>query len=114
MSPPLRFQASRPVLSGNELEYVEDAVRAGWISGQGSFIGRFESAVSNYLQLDDGVAVSSGTAALHLALTALGVGPGMDVIVPAFSFVACANAVTYCGANPVLGRLRQNDTQSDT
>jgi len=84
------------------MEYVQDAVRTAWISGQGSYLKRFESAVSNYLQLEDGIAVSSGTAALHLVLKTLGLGPGMDVVVPAFSFVACANAVTYCGASPVF------------
>jgi perosamine synthetase len=84
------------------MEYVQDAVRTAWISGQGSYLKRFESAVSNYLQIEDGMAVSSGTAALHLALKALGLGPGMDVIVPAFTFVACANAVTYCGASLIF------------
>ncbi|MGA7413083.1 MAG: DegT/DnrJ/EryC1/StrS family aminotransferase [Bryobacteraceae bacterium] len=102
MSPPVRFQTSRPVLAGKELEYVADAVRTGWISGQGSYITDFESAVSRYLHLDGGIAVSSGTAALHLALAALGAGPGMDVIVPSFTYVACANAVTYCRATPVF------------
>jgi perosamine synthetase len=98
----MRFQASKPVLAGNEMKYVQEAIASGWISGHGSFITRFEHAVSDFLDLPDGIAVSSGTAALHLALRSLGVEKGDDVIVPALTFVACPNAVRYCGGNPVF------------
>jgi perosamine synthetase len=98
----MRFQTSRPVLAGNELKYVQEAVAGGWISGHGSFVTRFEKEVSRFLNLPDGIAVCSGTAALQLAVRALGVEPGDDVIVPSFTFVACPNAVHYAGGRPVF------------
>ncbi len=87
---------------GREHEYVADALESGWVSGAGPYVDRFERDVAAFLGLDGGVAVSSGTAALHLALAAAGCGPGDEVIVPALTFVACANAVRYCGARPVF------------
>jgi perosamine synthetase len=98
----MRFQTSKPVLAGNEMRYVQDALASGWICGHGSFVIRFERQVSQFLNLEGGIAVSSGTAALQLAMRSLGVGPGDDVIVPAFTFVACPNSVHYCGGNPVF------------
>jgi perosamine synthetase len=98
----MRFQASKPVLAGNEKKYVQEALDSGWISGHGPFITRFEQAVSDFLGLEDGIAAASGTAALHLAMRSLGVEQGDDVIVPALTFVACPNAVRYCGGNPVF------------
>jgi len=98
----MKYQASRPVLAGNELRYVQDALASGWICGHGSFVRRFEEQVSRFLNLEEGIAVCSGTAALQLAVRSMQVGPGDDVIVPAFTFVACPNAVHYCGGNPVF------------
>ncbi|NWG13257.1 MAG: DegT/DnrJ/EryC1/StrS family aminotransferase [Acidobacteria bacterium] len=98
----MRFQVSKPVLAGREKEYVMDALDSGWISGSGGYVERFEKAVSEFLGCDGGVAVVNGTAALHLALLALGARPGTKVIVPAFTYVACPNAVRYCGAQPVF------------
>ncbi|HEX6985627.1 MAG TPA: DegT/DnrJ/EryC1/StrS family aminotransferase, partial [Planctomycetaceae bacterium] len=68
----------------------------------GPYIGRFENAVSDYLGIEEGLAVCNGTVAIHLACLALGLRPGQDVIVPALTFVATANAITYCGARPVF------------
>jgi perosamine synthetase len=99
---PLRFQVSKPVLAGREKEYVFDALESGWISSAGQYVERFEQAVSSFLQIEQGMAVSNGTVALHLACLGMGLGPGMDVIVPSLTFVASANAVTYCGARPVF------------
>ncbi len=98
----MRFQASRPVLAGNEMKYVQEALSGGWISGHGSFVTMFEQKVSSFLNLEEGIAVCSGTAALQLAMRVMEIGPGDDVIVPAFTFVACPNAVHYCGARPVF------------
>jgi perosamine synthetase len=98
----VRYQVSKPVLAGREREYVLDALETGWISSSGAYIGRFERAVSDYLDLDDGIAVSNGTVALHLAVLGLGLQPGDDVLVPALTYVATANAVRYCGARPVF------------
>lgn len=101
-SNPIRYPASRPHLAGREREYVLEALESGWISGAGPFVERFEAHVSRFLDLEGGVAVCSGTAALHLALLACGAGPGDDVATPAFTFVACPNAVRMCGARPVF------------
>jgi perosamine synthetase len=98
----MRFQASKPVLAGNEMEYVQEALTTGWISGHGPFVTMFEQKASSFLGMQEGIAVCSGTAALQLAMRSMNIGPGDDVIVPAFTFVACPNAVHYCGARPVF------------
>ncbi|MET8681920.1 DegT/DnrJ/EryC1/StrS family aminotransferase [Streptomyces sp. NPDC004647] len=93
---------SKPWLGGRELEYVTDAVSDGWISSQGPYVRKFESEFAEYNKIARGVACSSGTTALTLALRALGVGPGDEVIVPEFTMIASAWAVTYTGATPVF------------
>ncbi len=98
----MRFQTSKPALVGNEMKYVQEALAGGWISGHGSFVTMFEQKVSAFLNIEEGIAVCSGTAALQLAMRSMEIGPGDDVIVPAFTFVACPNAVHYCGARPVF------------
>ena len=99
---PLRFPVSRPVLAGRERDYVCDAIDSEWISSTGPYISKFENAVSDFLGVEEGLSVCNGTVAIHLACMALGLRPGQDVIVPSLTFVASANAVTYCGANPVF------------
>ncbi|MEV6420948.1 DegT/DnrJ/EryC1/StrS family aminotransferase [Streptomyces sp. NPDC051662] len=93
---------SKPWLGGRELEYVTEAVSDGWISSQGPYVRKFESEFADYNGIAHGVACSSGTTALTLALRALGVGPGDEVIVPEFTMIATAWAVTYTGATPVF------------
>ncbi|MFI5758998.1 DegT/DnrJ/EryC1/StrS family aminotransferase [Streptomyces sp. NPDC051569] len=93
---------SKPWLGGRELEYVTEAVSDGWISSQGPYVRRFEEEFARYNGSAHGVACSSGTTALTLALRALGVGPGDEVIVPEFTMIASAWAVTYTGATPVF------------
>lgn len=97
-----RYQVSKPYLAGREMEYLTEAVRSGWISSQGPFVRRFEEEFAQYNGVSYGVACSSGTTALTLALRALGVGPGDEVLVPEFTMVATAWAVTYTGAVPVF------------
>jgi len=89
-----------PVLAGNEKAYVLDCIESSWISSCGKYVEKFESAFAEFCGVRYAVSCSSGTAALHLALLALGVGAGDEVIVPTLTFVATANAVTYCGARP--------------
>jgi perosamine synthetase len=96
----IRFQVSKPVLAGRECDYVRDALDSGWISSNGSYVGRFERSVSSFVGVEHAMAVSSGTAALHLACLAMELGPRQDVIVPALTYVASANAVRYCGGRP--------------
>ncbi len=91
-----------PLIGEKELRYVTDAVLSGWISSQGKYIGQFEEMFSAFCGVKYSIAVSNGTVALHLALTALGVGPGDEVIVPALTFIATANVVRHCHAQPVF------------
>ncbi|OIO90707.1 MAG: aminotransferase DegT [Anaerolineae bacterium CG2_30_64_16] len=91
-----------PTLSGNELKYVTDAVETNWISSAGGYIGRFEALFAEKVGARYGVACANGTVALHLALATTGLGPGDEVIIPTFTMIATANAVTYLGARPVL------------
>ena len=89
-------------LGNLERKYLLEAFDSGFISGAGPFVERFEHAFAKRIGTRFGVACSNGTASLHLALKALGVGPGAEVIVPDLTYVATANAVTYCGARPVF------------
>ena len=91
-----------PTLAGNELKYVQRAVETSWISSAGSYIREFEAQFAAAVGTQYGIACANGTVALHLALATLGIGPGDEVIIPTFTMIATANAVTYCGATPVL------------
>lgn len=91
----------RPFLGEEEAEAAAEVVRSGWVA-QGPRVAEFEAAFAGYTGAAHGVAVSSCTAALHLALHLLGVGAGDEVVVPSFSFIATANAVRYVGATPVF------------
>jgi len=93
---------AEPLLSKEELNNVIEAVKSGWISSKGKFIPEFEEKFAHYCGVKYGIATSNGTVALHLALTALGIGPGDEVIIPTLTFVATANAVTYTGAKPIF------------
>lgn len=91
-----------PMLAGNELKYVTDAVATGWISSAGKYVTEFEKQFAAYSDCKYGVAICNGTVALHLALVALGIGEGDEVIVPTFTMIASAFAVCYTGAKPVF------------
>ena len=97
-----RINVCEPYLNGNETEYVMDAVSTGWISSSGSYVNRFEESFAQYCGVKHGIAVCNGTVALHLALTALGIGKGDEVIIPSFTMIATAFAVCYVGAMPVF------------
>jgi perosamine synthetase len=90
------------LLDGNELRYLTECIESNWISSAGRFVGAFEERFAAAAGCAHGVACASGTAALHLALAALGIGPDDEVIVPTFTMIATANAVTYTGARVVL------------
>ena len=93
---------AEPCLGEEEVNKVIEAVRSGWISSKGEFVEEFEEKFSRYCGVRYGVATANGTVALHLALKALGIKKGDEVIVPTLTFVATANAVTYCNAKPVF------------
>jgi len=91
-----------PLLEGNELAYLRECIETNWISGHGSFVARFEQAFATACGVRHAVACSSGTAALHLVLWTLGIGPGDEVIVPTLCIVSLPNAVRLCGAEPAF------------
>lgn len=91
-----------PDLGGNEIEYVVDCVKSNWIGSLGEYITKFENKFSDYCKVRHSVSTFNGTVALHLALVALGIKPGDEIIVPDLTFVATANAGSYIGAKQVL------------
>jgi perosamine synthetase len=93
---------ARPDLSGNEEAYVVDAIRSTWISSMGRYLDRFETEFAEACHTRASLGVSNGTVALHLALLALDVRPGDEVLVPSLTYIATANAVRYVGAEPVF------------
>ena len=97
-----RIAVAAPMLNGNEKRYVLECLETTWISSIGRFITEFEGAFARFCGVEHAVAVSNGTTALHVGLVALGLKPGDEVIVPTLTYIATANAVTHCGAKPVL------------
>jgi len=101
-----------PLVGEEEIEEVVATIRSGWL-GTGPKTHRFEQEFARYLGVDHCVAVSSCTAALHVAMLAAGVGPGDEVIVPAMTFCATINAVIHAGARPVFADVRLPDMTLD-
>lgn len=104
---------TQPELSGNESRYLQECVATNYVSTVGPFVGRFEEQVAAATQSQGAVATSSGTTAIHAALLALGVGHGDLVILPAFTFIASANAISHCGATPWLLDIDRNTWNLD-
>lgn len=103
-----------PTFLGNEIAYVSEAMETGWISSSGKYVGQFESTFAQYCETRYGVAVCNGTVALHLALEALGIGEGDEVIIPCFTMIATAAAVCYTGARPVFVDAHSETWNIDT
>jgi perosamine synthetase len=93
---------NEPLLNGNEKKYLCECIDTGWISSEGPFVKEFEQKMSATVNRKYGIAVSNGTAALEVAAQALGIGEGDEVIMPTFTIISCAMAVTKLGAIPVL------------
>lgn len=93
---------SVPNLKGNELKYVTEAIQSEWVSTAGPYIGEFERKIADYVHSPSAVACQSGTSGIHLALMAVGVNAGEEVIVPTLTFIAAVNPVRYLGAEPVF------------
>jgi len=98
---PRKVQIALPAVGEEEWQALREPLQSGWLT-QGPKVAAFERAFAERHQVKYALATTSCTTALHLALAALGVGPGDEVIVPSFTWVATANAVLYCGATPVL------------
>jgi len=97
-----RIPVYQPSLNGNEKKYVAECLDSTWISSKGKFVSEFETEFGKYTGIEYATSCSNGTVALHLALLALGVGPGDEVIVPTLTYIASVNAITYTGATPVF------------
>jgi perosamine synthetase len=91
-----------PTFAGNEWNYVKQCIDTGWVSSVGKFVDEFERRLAEICGVERAVAVVNGTAALHICLLVVGVRPGDEVIIPALTFVATANAVSHAGAIPHL------------
>lgn len=108
-----RIHLSRADVSEVEEHYVLDALRSGWVAPLGPHVDAFEAEVASRVGPVTSLALTSGTAALHLGLLGLGAGPGMAVVAPSMTFAASANAVVYTGAEPVFVDSRRNDGNVD-
>ncbi|MDT9001263.1 DegT/DnrJ/EryC1/StrS aminotransferase family protein [Paucibacter sp. APW11] len=92
----------QPELAGNEKLYVNECLDTSWISSRGRFVGEFETQFAKRIDVQHAASVCNGTVALHLALLALGIGPGDEVIVPTLTYIASVNAIAYTGATPIF------------
>lgn len=97
-----------PWFQGREREYVLDCVDTGWVSSVGKYVDRFEGMLAEFTGTKRAVATINGTAALHVCLRLLGVAPGDEVIIPDLTFIATANAVSYCRAVPHLADVEDS------
>ncbi len=105
---------SEPDISEKEIEYVDDAVRSGWVSSHGKYIDEFEDKFSEFIGTDYGLTVTNGTAAIHLAVSAIGIKEGDEVIVPDLTFISPVNAVLYNNARPVICDVEKDSWCIDT
>lgn len=107
-----KIPVAKPYLDGKEAENIRQVLDSGWVA-QGPMVAKFEGAVAAHEGIRFGVATTSCTTALHLAMVAEGMAAGMDVVAPAFTFVATVNAIVQTGATPVLADIRQETYNID-
>jgi perosamine synthetase len=93
---------NEPLLEGNEKKYLNECIDTGWVSSEGPFVNFFEESFAKRVDRKFGIAVSSGTAALDIAVEALGLGPGDEVIMPTFTIISCVHQIVRSGATPVV------------
>lgn len=98
----IKIPVYHPYLEGNISRYVNDCINSSWISSRGAYVDKFESAFADFIRIGHATTVSNGTVALQLALLALGIGEGDEVIVPTLTYVATANSVLHVNARPVF------------
>ncbi len=98
----MTIPVSKPLLDGNEMKYLQECLETGWISSEGPFVQRFETEFAAVADRRYGIAVSSGSAALDVAVAALGLRPGDEVIMPTFTIISCAQALVRAGVVPLL------------
>lgn len=102
MSQNKRIFLSAPHMSGNELKYIEKVFESNYIAPLGEYVNKFEDSIKNYTNASNALALTSGTAAIHLALRILKIGEGDDVLASTFTFIGSVNAILYEKANPVF------------
>src|SRR5210317_386213 len=93
---------NEPLLGGNEKKYLNECIDTGWISSEGPFVKEFEKKFAAQVHRKYGIAVCNGSVALDVAVAALGIGPGDEVILPTFTIISCASAIVRAGATPVV------------
>ena len=108
----IKIPHSKPTLGPEEIKAVSDVISSGYVV-EGAVVQEFEQSFADYFKIEHAVATNSGTSALHLALLALGVGPGDEVIIPSFVCCALLNAVNYTGATPILADIRADTFNLD-
>lgn len=96
------IKVASPVLNGNEKKYVDECIDTTWISSKGRYVKKFEEEFKIFCNTRHAICCANGTVALHLALLAFDIGSGDEILVPTLTYIATANAVTYCGAKPVF------------
>lgn len=109
----MKYPVYRPSLTGNEKKYVNDCIDTTWISSKGGYIDRFEKSFAAYIGSPYCTSVFNGTVAIHLIIEALGIGPGDEVIVPTFTYIASANPILQNGATPVFVDSLRDTWQMD-
>jgi perosamine synthetase len=103
----------KPSITDLEKQYVNECLDSSWVSSKGKYTELFEKSFSKKTNIDYSTSVCNGTVALHLALLSLGIGPGDEVIVPTFTYIASVNAIVYCGATPIFVDSIQQSWQVD-
>lgn len=109
----MKYPVYIPLLDGNERKYVDECIDTSWISSRGHFVSDFEKAFASYIGMKYATGVCNGTVAIHLAMVALGIKKGDEVIVPTFTYVASANPILMVGATPVFVDSKKDDWQMD-
>ena len=97
-----RIFLSAPHMSGNELKYIEKVFESNYIAPLGEYVNKFENSIKEYTSSKNVLALSSGTAAIHLALRILGIGKDDDVLASTFTFIGSVSSILYVGANPIF------------
>ncbi len=110
----IKIPVYQPSLTGNEKRYVNECLDSTWISSKGRFINKFETRFADYIGIQHATGVCNGTVAIHLALLALGIGEGDEVIVPTLTYIASVNAIAYTGATPVFVDSLEDTWQMDS
>ncbi len=98
----MKYPIYRPSLTGNEKKYVNECLDSTWISSKGKFVNEFENSFAKFVGTSHATAVCNGTVALHLAMEALGLGEGDEVIAPTLTYIASVNSIKYTGATPIF------------